>query len=725
MIFQGEYLTACMRDSGIIELCFNSQGSVNKFNLATLKELGNALSQLSERADCRGLLLTTGKDNFIVGADITEFMDLFALPQQELSGWLAEANAVFNALEDFPAPTLCAIQGYALGGGCECVLATDFRIADNTAKIGLPETKLGIMPGFGGTVRLPRLIGADNALEWIATGQENKAEACLKIGVVDALVATDKLQSAGMAMLSDAAAGTLDWKARRAQKQAPLLLNATEAMMSFATAKAFVAQKAGKHYPAPMAAVNCVEKAAGLDREGALACEARVFVELAQSVTARALIGLFLNDQAIKGIAKKASKNAAQVTDIAVIGAGIMGGGIAYQGAYCGKNVVMKDIAQPALEQGMQEASKILEGLVKKQKINTSRLAATLRKITPTLETGALKQAGVMIEAVVEKQSVKQQVLRELESNCDSETVLTSNTSTIPISTLAQALERPDKFCGMHFFNPVHRMPLVEVIRGAKTSDTTVDTVVALAAAMRKSPIVVKDCPGFFVNRVLFPYLFALGKLIEDGVDYTHIDHIMEKEFGWPMGPAYLLDVIGLDTAQHAGQVMADGFPDRMGASRFTAVETLLDTGCLGQKNAKGFYLYAPDKKGKLKKQPHPEIMQKLYKSAPSATPEASDIIARMMLPMLNEVARCLDEGIVSAPSQADMALIYGVGFPPFRGGACQYIDTLGIENYLQMTEKWGHLGAMYAPSAGLLAMARDQKTYYPQTGQPQTRQGV
>ncbi len=718
MIFQGEYLTVNHTDNGILDLCFTAQTSVNKFNLATLEELGQALQTITQLPHCNGLMLSSAKDSFIVGADITEFNALFAHPEAELRNWLARANTVFNTLEDLPVPTISLIQGYALGGGCECILATDFRIADDSAKIGLPETKLGLIPGFGGTVRLPRLIGADNALEWIATGQDHDAQTCLKVGVIDAITTTDHLKKAGMSILQDALTGEINWQTRRQQKQSPLLLDEVETQMSFATARAFVSQKAGPHYPAPMAAVDCIEKAAKLSRNDALTCEAQAFVKLAKGKTANALIGLFLNDQYIKSLAKKANQQNQPSDNIAVIGAGIMGGGIAYQAAYCGKKVIMQDINTHALDQGMREATKRLNGLVDKQKITSLQLGQILNRITPTLDPALLTHSEIVIEAVIEKKEIKQNVLQTLEKNADAQTIFTSNTSTIPIDELAKGLKRPEQFCGMHFFNPVHRMPLVEVIRGEKTSDETVNQVVALAAAMKKSPIVVKDCPGFFVNRVLFPYLFALGKLLDEGIDYHLIDQVMEKHFGWPMGPAYLLDVVGLDTAQHASKVMAQGFPKRMGNIRFDALDKLLANNALGQKNGNGFYTYSLDKKGKIKKSANPTSEQLIYPQGDQQQIDAQDIIDRMMIPMLNEVCLCLEEGIIDTPAQADMALIYGLGFPPFRGGACRYLDHVGIEQHLQRTQAWVHLGSIYQPGQMLLEMARENKSFYPDTAQ-------
>ncbi|MBR9858976.1 MAG: fatty acid oxidation complex subunit alpha FadB, partial [Gammaproteobacteria bacterium] len=521
MIYQGEALSVQILQDGIAELSFDGKGSVNKLDRATLLSLEQAVTALEQTPDLHGLMLTSRKDAFIVGADITEFLDMFDLPRAKLDEWLSQANRIFNRIEDLPFPTVSVVRGYALGGGCECILATDFRIGDASARIGLPETKLGLMPGFGGTVRLPRLIGADNAMEWITTGQDHKADACLKLGVLDAVVDTDQLQASAIRLLKDAALGKQDWRARRAQKTAPLTLDKLEAAMSFSTAKGMVAAKAGPHYPAPMMAVTTIEAAAGLGRDQALRIEQSNFITLTQTSVARALVGIFLNDQVIKGKARQAAKAVEPARKAAVLGAGIMGGGIAYQSAVKGIPAVMKDINDQALTLGMNEAGKLLNKQLERGKIDGSQLAKVLTRITPTLSYDGLQGVDIVIEAVVENPKVKAQVLAEVEAHVAEETVIASNTSTIPISTLAKSLTRPERFCGMHFFNPVHRMPLVEIIRGEQTSDDTINRVVAYAAAMGKSPIVVNDCPGFFVNRVLFPYFFGFNRLVADGADFV------------------------------------------------------------------------------------------------------------------------------------------------------------------------------------------------------------
>ena len=715
MIYQAKNLQVKELQDGIAELSFCAPASVNKLDLATLESLDKALDALYAHRSLKGLLLTSDKDAFIVGADITEFLGLFAKPEAELDQWLQFANSIFNKLEDLPVPTLSVLKGHTLGGGCECVLATDMRIGDKTTSIGLPETKLGIMPGFGGCVRLPRVIGADSAMEVITQGKACRADEALKIGLLDAIVETDALYESAITTLTQAINEKLDWKERRKQKTSSLSLSKLEAMMSFTMAKGLVAQKAGPHYPAPMTAVKTIEEGARFARNEALDIERGYFVKLAKSEEAKSLVGLFLNDQYIKGIAKKAAKSASKDTQrAAVLGAGIMGGGIAYQSALKGVPVLMKDIAQPSLDLGMTEASKLLNKRLSRGRIDGFKMAGILASITPSLHYAGIENSDVIVEAVVENPKVKAAVLSEVESHVSEETVITSNTSTIPINLLAKSLKRPENFCGMHFFNPVHRMPLVEIIRGEHTSDETINRVVAYAAKMGKSPIVVNDCPGFFVNRVLFPYFGGFSKLLSDGADFTKIDKIMERKFGWPMGPAYLLDVVGIDTAHHAQAVMAQGFPERMGKSERDAIDALFEADKYGQKNGSGFYSYSVDKRGKPKKTFSDEILPVLADvcSAPGEFDEQT-IIERMMVPMINEVVLCLQENIIASPQEADMALVYGLGFPPFRGGVFRYLDSIGIAEFVEMTKKYADLGAMYQAPQLLIDMAAKGETFY------------
>ncbi len=716
MKFEGQSIQCSMLDGDIAELRFDLQGdSVNKFNKATLTELAEVLALIKAESGVKGLLVTSGKECFIVGADVTEFIEYFKNPEDQLVTWILDVHKLFSTVEDFAFPTVTAINGFALGGGLEFALTTSYRVMSSTAKIGLPETKLGIFPGWGGTVRLSRVAGADNAIEWIAGGEQYGADVALKTGVVDAVVAPERVREAALNLLGQAIAGQRDWKARRVEKTSPLKLNPTETMMAFETAKGFVAGKAGPNYPSPVAAITAMQQGAGRNREDALKIEAQAFARMAKTPTAFNLVTIFLGDQFVGKVAKKMAKTAGKVESAAVLGAGIMGGGIAYQSASKSIPIVMKDINEKAIALGLSEAQKLLGKRVERGKMTADGMAEVLTRIRPTLSFGDFKDVDLVVEAVVENEKVKKSVLAEVEGQVKEDAILASNTSTISITRLAEDLKRPENFCGMHFFNPVHKMPLVEVIRGAKSGDRAVATTVGYALAMGKTPIVVNDCPGFLVNRVLFPYFAGFIGLISEGVDFLKIDKVMEK-FGWPMGPGYLLDVVGIDTANHANAVMAQGYPDRMASSEKTAIQTMFEVQRFGQKNGKGFYSYVPDKKGVPKKTVDPEaseLLKPLVRVDNSASITDQDIIDRMMLPLIIECSRCLEDGIVNTPVEVDIAMIYGLGFPPFRGGPFRYADAIGIKALCEKAGKLAALGKLYQPTARMLELAEAGGTFH------------
>lgn len=715
MVYQGKNLSARLITSGIIELNFDGQGSVNKFDQATFKEFIYAIEAIKNCTAAKAVMLISSKPNFLVGADINEFLEIFEQPSTELMAWIKSATDVFDKFEDLNMPSIAAINGIALGGGCELSLACDYRIADTNVSIGLPEVKLGIMPGFGGTVRLPRVIGADNAIEWMSTGKAHNAEQAQTAGLLDAVVSPEHLRQGAIKILQQAIDGKLDWQAKRKAKLEPLKLNKIEALMNFSTCKGMISAKAGKHYPAPMVMVNSVESAASHDRAGAMAIENEGFAKLAKTNAAQAQIGLFLADQVIKSKAKKATKLATKdINTAAVIGAGIMGGGIAYQSAYKNTPIIMKDINNQALKLGLQTATDILIKQVNRGRLKTPKMAETLNSIIPSLTYDSIKSVDIVIEAVVENSKVKSTVLAEAESNVNKTTILTSNTSTISIDLLATSLTRPENFCGMHFFNPVHKMPLVEVIRGKDTSEETIANVVTYAAKMGKSPIVVTDCPGFYVNRVLFPYFAGFSQLLLEGADFVQIDKVMEQEFGFPMGPAMLLDVVGIDTAYHCTDVMSAGFPTRMPKIANDPISLLFKNNHLGQKNKVGFYEHSTDKRGKPIKSVSDKAQHLCAKNSDGKKDFSTDeIINRLIIPMVNEVIRCLEEGIIDTAAEADMGLVYGLGFPPFKGGAIRYLETIGSEGFINIADKYSHLGEIYQVTDGLREMSTLKKSYF------------
>lgn len=714
MLFSGQAFRLESLPNNILKLVFDLKDqSTNVFNALSLKELGEALEEIKKQ-NAKGLLFTSGKPSgFVFGADVTEFLGHFKKTEIEMKTWIKSINDIFSGYEDLPFPKVALVNGFALGGGCEIALTMDYRLATPKAAMGLPETKLGIIPGWGGTVRLPRLIGPDHAIEWITGAKHYKAEEALKFGAIDGIIEDSKLEEAGIKLLEKCMSGELDWKGRVEQKKTPLKFDKIESAMSFDGSKGFIAAIAGPNYPAPLKAVETMQKSSRMNRDEAILLEGETFAFCAKTQAAECLTQVFLGDQYLKKVSKQITKNAKPTQHGAVLGAGIMGGGIAYQSASTGVSVLMKDIKTEQLDLGMNEASKLLLKEVERKKTTPEKMAKVIASITPTLSYADFASTQFVVEAVVENEKIKKAVLADVEKVTSPDTVLSSNTSTISITKLAEGLSRPEKFCGMHFFNPVHRMPLVEIIRGAKTSEETIAQAVQYANQMGKTPIVVNDCAGFLVNRILFPYFKGFVHLIEDGVDFQKIDKVMEK-FGWPMGPAYLLDVVGIDTGAHALKIMADAFPDRMAYPTKTIIEVMYENKRFGQKNGLGFYEYELDKKGKPVKKVNPivyELIKPVVKNQVEVTDE--DIVMRMMIPMIVESSRCLEDKIVNTSTEVDMGLLLGLGFPPFRAGPLKYADSLGLKKLEETSKKFHSIGHMYEFTPFMKNLAAENKTYY------------
>ncbi|NVK42928.1 MAG: fatty acid oxidation complex subunit alpha FadB [Oceanospirillaceae bacterium] len=706
MMYQGQAVSLQIAETGIAELVFDAQGaSVNSLTSDVFEEVGAALEQLRGASGIQGLLIRSGKSNFIVGADIPELARRAGQGTAALEPWMDRVHALLCEIESLPYPSVAAINGLALGGGFEVALSADFRVLAADGRVGLPEVNLGLFPGWGGTVRLSRLIGAEQALSWMLGGRPQKADSALAQGAVDLVVEPEALTGRALQLLREKIAENVDLAEVRAHKQQPQPVDETLTER--------LGARLDPNYPAAPAVLALVQRHRALSFRDALTAERDAFLELLQSDSAQALIGLFLNDQLLKRKAKQAQKKASPVSRAGVLGAGIMGGGIAFQSASSGTPVLMKDIRDEALELGMRTAGKLLDRQIEKGRLDEAGKRSVLESIQTTLDYDSFGDVDLVVEAVVENPGVKAAVLSEVEKALAPTAILTSNTSTISITRLAESLQRPQRFCGMHFFNPVHLMPLVEVIRGRDTSEETLATTVAYALAMGKTPIVVNDCPGFLVNRILFPYLNGFNRLLLDGVDFQRIDRVMEA-FGWPMGPAYLMDVIGLDTCVHADAVMIEGFPARMGHDGAVIAGQLVEGGDLGQKSGSGFYTYGTDDTGRRTREPSARAQQ-LIDAAKGPALELSDqdIVDRMMIPMCMEAVRCLEDGIAETAAEVDMGLILGLGFPRFRGGALRYIDSLGLQSFCELVERHAASGELYRVTDGLRKRAAKGQTFF------------
>ncbi|WP_213865302.1 fatty acid oxidation complex subunit alpha FadB [Vibrio crassostreae] len=717
-MYKGQFFTLnTLGDKQSVELVFNAEKDpVNTLRNAALTEL-EACITLLEQDKPKGLIIRSGKKLFSAGADVKAFRDLFKDGDAAITPFLDWVHSIYNRIEDLDCPKVAIINGVAAGGGVELSLLADYRLATADAKISLPEVKLGIMPGWGGVTRLPRIVGVDTALAWLTTGKNFSAEKALSDHVVDGIIEPNQENQVEQALrvIERAQCGELDWQARQSEKCQALPINDLELAMSVNVARGMVAKVAGPHYPAPGIILDTVFNAARCTRDEALKVEAKGIVACAESGVADALVNVFLSDMAVKAAAKKHAEQSdvSKTAQVGVIGAGIMGGGIAYVSADRGIDVVMKDINKQGLDLGLSEANNLLTKQVERKKKTPREMGNVLNRIVPTLHDATLEDTDLIIEAVVENPMVKEKVLAQLEETAPN-AIIASNTSTLMISGLAQALKKPENFCGIHFFNPVHRMPLVEVIRGEKTSTETIAKAVNYVLQLGKVPVVVNDCAGFLVNRCLTPYFLAFNQLLVDGGNIAQADKVMSKGFGWPMGPAHLADVIGLDTAKHCMDVMDEAFPTRLGKPQVNLIEMLCEREQLGQKSEHGFYSYQKDRKGRL--QLSLSIDTQVLLDSECATPAVfsdEDVTMRMMLPMMFEAIRCLDEGIFSSPQEGDIAFVYGTGFPPFRGGIFYYMDSLGLDNLVELAQKYEALGSLYAIPQGLIERANNNQSFY------------
>lgn len=708
-MFEGQSLRVEIDTSGIAELCFDRRNeSVNKLDVRTVTELEAATNVIRTAAAVRGVLITSAKDVFIVGADIFEFTRLFARPPDDIEAHITWQNTVFVGLEDLPVPIVTAINGLALGGGLELALATDARVMSENTRVGLPEVSLGLFPGLGGTVRLPRVSSVSTAIEWISKGKPQDAGAALAAGVVDAVVPPDNLRSTAL-MLLETLCDTGEWRAKRRRRHGPVAADSA----AFRVPRSELSNVA-RHEPAPLSAMELLERTAPLLRDQALKLEHAGFAVIARTQAAAALVQTFINDQTIKKQGKAHARLARPVHRLAVVGSGIMGGGIAYTAAVRGTPVVLKDITQGALDLGLAESRKLFARQVESGRLSRDKADALLAGIHPTLDYSGFESADLVIEAVIESMTVKQAVLAQIEQRVGPQTIIASNTSSLSLSELAQSLQRPENFAGLHFFNPVPAMPLVEVIKGPKTSAQAAATAAGFATAIGKIPVVVKECPGFLVNRILTPYLLGFLRAVHDGADFLQIDRVMEG-FGWPMGPAYLSDVVGMDTLQHVLRVISTGFSERMRVEFRDAIEVLVEHGRLGQKSGAGFYRYERDPRGKPQKALDPSVAELLASAQPSWRKTFTDeeLRERLMLPMIIEAARCLEERIVESPAEVDMSLVLGLGFPRFAGGPLKYADWMGLAHVVARSDAYTSLGGVYVASDGMRAAAARGSKFY------------
>lgn len=702
-------------DGNIGLVTFDVPGKkVNTLSQPVIEELAAVVADLEKRTQLRGLLLRSGKPGqFVAGADLNELAALAYVPKETFRKSCEFVHDLFLRLGKLPYPTVALIDGASMGGGTELALSLDYRICskDKRTQIGLPEVNVGILPGWGGTQRLPRLIGVQPALEMITGGEGVRPEKAVALGLVFDAVLSEKLIDEGKRLI-ELAHQTGDWKLQRERRRQPMGLSNDEMFFMFAGAEGLVRQKTKGQYPAPMVAVRVVRDGCNLPLEESLKVELEGFMELAGTPISANLIGVFFMNTRLGRDTGVDDPNVKprDIQRIGVLGAGLMGAGIATAHARTGIRSAMVDVDDERVALGMQRAKDVVAGRMKIGRATVEDMASMLTHLVPSTSLSAFEGCDLVIEAIIENEKAKTEMYKKLAEVVPPEAILASNTSTISITRMAKAWPHPERFVGMHFFNPVDRMQLVEVIRGEKTSDETVATVVALAKRIKKTPIVCKDCPGFIVNRLLLPYMNEALVVLLEGTSMDDIDKAVTK-FGMPMGPIALEDLVGIDTSLYAGTVVIEAYKDRA-ADPGTILKDLVDAGRLGQKSGAGFRKYT-GKKGKAEPDPAFEpILAKHRKGSTSLKPDA--IIDRLFLPMLCEATRILEESIVRDPSDIDMGLILGTGFPPFRGGILRWADQEGLTKILSKLENYRSLGKRYEPTEMMVRMARNGELFYP-----------
>lgn len=705
---------------GIAVLTFDLPGeSINKFSPAVIEEFTRHIERIEKDAAITGAVLISAKPGiFIAGADIDQFLEFRTAADATAAS--AFGHAMMTRIETGRVPVVAAIDGACLGGGLEFSLACAYRVAADTPKtvLQLPETQLGLIPGAGGTQRLPRLIGLQAALDMILTAKNVRAKKALQIRLVDELVHPSILREIAIQRAKELASGTLARKRERPHGAKELLLddNPIGRAVVFRQAREMTLKKSKGHYPALLAALDAVAAAYhGSEAEG-FAEEARLFGEMAMTPVSKELIFLFYATTSLKKDVGIPGNPVVQkpVDRIAVLGTGFMGAGIAAISVMKEVPVRFKDTEADRVAKGVGAVQDVLKDRFTKRRITRQQFEDQLGLVSGTTTYTGFGRVPLVIEAVFEDLAVKQAVLKETEAKLSPTAIFATNTSTIPIARIAAASARPERVIGMHFFSPVHKMPLLEVIVTPKTAPEVTAAVVEFGRRIGKTVIIVNDAPGFFVNRILAPYVNEAGKLLDEGVAVDAIDKAMSA-FGFPVGPINLIDEVGLDIAGKSGAIMADAFGGRMQPS--DALVKVLGAGRLGRKGKKGFYQYDEDGK----REGVDETVYALYAGgAKRREVPKEEIQRRLSLAMVNEAARCLEEGIVRTARDGDIGAVFGIGFPPFRGGPFRHVDALGAAEVVRQLDALDAVHAgRFTPAAILREMARAGRTFYPREGKP------
>jgi 3-hydroxyacyl-CoA dehydrogenase/enoyl-CoA hydratase/3-hydroxybutyryl-CoA epimerase len=692
-----------VRDDGICVLTFDRPGSsANIFDLPTLGELAQELEFIERQTELRGVIFVSAKRSvFIAGLDLNLVRKNTSAA--EARSLIERGQAVMNRVAALKIPTVAAVHGAAVGGGYELCLACDYRVAspDHATKIGLPETKIGLLPGWGGSTRLPRLIGLPKALDIILGGKTVPAKLALKLGMVDDVSPAECLVAAAVRKIQQGKPGRSNhWLTNNRLVSAAIAPQVRKQVL----------KKTRGHYPAVMKALEVVTQGISRSVEASLALERDGIIELMQTDVCRNLINVFfLQESARKRTLPGAAsmKEPNPVARTAVIGAGVMGAGIAQWISARRLPVVLRDINVEQVTKGMASIAKFYRDGVKHHTFTAHEARSGMDRVHPAPAEVPLRHADLVIEAAVENLELKKKIFQRLDELVSPDTVLATNTSALPISEMAASTRHPERVVGLHFFNPVHRMQLVEVIAARQSAPEILQRALKFVQQIGKLPVVVKDSPGFLVNRILIPYLIEAGNLFEAGTKVEDLDDVM-LDFGMPMGPMRLLDEVGLDVSLHVAETLAAHFGNRMKIP--DCVRKMTGAGLLGRKNGKGFYLHEKSKEAK----PNPQISA-FVQSQNARAITREELQERMVFLMVNEAARCLEEEIVTEPADVDFAMIMGTGFAPFRGGPLRYTDTVGAARLVGAMNHLVASGTAHFEPCRLLAdMAASGEMFYP-----------
>lgn len=698
-----------------VKVTFDLPGEkVNKLNAGTMTQLRGILSDLKASSYKLVVFESAKPKIFIAGADIDEIRSI--RDRQKFLSAVEQGQDIFNMVEDLPMPTLSVIHGACVGGGCEFIMACDYRISsdDSSTRIGLPEVKLGIIPGFGGCVRMPRLLGLQNALDIILNGKTVAAPKAFKMGLVDRCVHPSLLQEQAAKYIAE----ILAEGAKKRRKTfvpkgavAKILESFIGRPLVFSKAKSAVLSQTHGHYPAPLKAIEVLAKTFGMsDRQQALLIEREGFCDVAVTDISKNLIHVFDLTEMVKrqtGVSSQAKGR--DVKSLGILGAGTMGGGIAYVAADKGISVRMKDINMDAIGKGLKHARDLWAKLAKKRVITEYDLKRRIALVSGGVDFAGFKTLDVVVEAIVEDMEIKKKVIAQTAAEMMPNGILATNTSSLSVTEMGKAHPKPELFAGMHFFNPVHKMPLVEVIRSDKSSDETIATIFELSKKVGKMPVVVKDGPGFLVNRLLLPYMAEAAFLMQEGQSIEFVDRAFVKKFGMPMGPFALMDEVGLDVCLKVLKIFKKSFGDRIEIAACMA--KLEGSKRLGKKNGKGFYTY--DENG-FRKDVDSAIYSDLGLSSPTDPLSEQECLERGVFAMINECALAFFvDKIVETPHEVDLAMIMGTGFPPFRGGLLKYADSLGSKYIVDQLTKYAGKAARLKPTEPMVKLAKASALFY------------